>query len=85
MSQLNLEKEAAIEDVSNLEKQLNEQINFLMVIQENLKGKKLELEASHTAALHQLKKESQEEQEAHRLKMAKHVQEKRDIFVNYLS
>ena len=84
INQLASEKEQSVTEVENLEKQITDQIQFFGVILAELKQKKGELESTHQAAVHQLRHELSQSLESQRAKMLKHVQDKREIFREYI-
>lgn len=84
INQLASEKEQSVTEVENLEKQITDQIQFFGVILAELKQKKGELESTHQAAVHQLRHELSQTLESQRGKMLKHVQDKREIFREYI-
>ena len=84
VNQIEAEKSAQLDDINKLQHQLLEQMEFFKVVLKELDTKKQEINSTYQASVQYLRRELSNKQTQQKERLIKHIQEKKEIFKNYV-
>ncbi|CDW84117.1 UNKNOWN [Stylonychia lemnae] len=84
VNQIEAEKQSSMDDIQKMQKQLLDQIEFFKVVYSELESKKSELSSTHQACIQYLRREMSQAQQIQKERLMKHINEKKEIFKNYV-
>ena len=84
VNQIEAEKSAQLDDINKLQHQLLEQMEFFKVVLKELDTKKQEINSTYQASVQYLRRELSNKQSQQKERLIKHIQEKKEIFKNYV-